>query len=144
MFCIHALYSSLYFPRNTRPAHNLGSVQFNSVFPGGSDGRASCLQCGSPRFDPWVGKISWRRKRHPTPVLLPGKFHGWRSHLVSYSPWGLKESDTTERLQCQCQCQFNSVAQLCLTLCNSMDCSMPGFPVHHLLLEFTQTCPSSW
>ena len=43
------------------------------------------------------GKIPWRRKWQPTPVLLPGKFHGQRS-LVSYSPWGLKESDTTERL----------------------------------------------
>ena len=29
-----------------------------------------------PRFDPWVGKIPWRRKWQPTPVLLPGKFHG--------------------------------------------------------------------
>ena len=40
---------------------------------------------------------SWRRKWQPTPVLLPGNFHGWRS-LVGYSPWGCKESDTTERL----------------------------------------------
>ena len=32
-----------------------------------------------------------------TPVLLPGEFHGWRS-MVGYSPWGHKESDTTERL----------------------------------------------
>ena len=35
--------------------------------------------------------------------------------------------------------QFSSVAQSCLTLCNSMDCSTPGLPVHHQLLEFTQT-----
>ena len=35
--------------------------------------------------------------------------------------------------------QFSSVAQLCLTLCNSMDCSTPGLPVNHQLLEFTQT-----
>ena len=35
--------------------------------------------------------------------------------------------------------QFSSVAQLCLTLCNPLDCSMPGFPVHHQLLEPTQT-----
>ena len=34
--------------------------------------------------DPWVRKIPWRRKWQPTPVLLPGKFHGWRS-LVGYS-----------------------------------------------------------
>ena len=40
---------------------------------------------------------TWRRRWHPTPVLLPGKFHGLRS-LVGYSPFGRKESDTTERL----------------------------------------------
>ena len=43
-----------------------------------------------------VGKIPWRGKWQPTPVLLPGKSHGWKS-LVGYSPWGRKESDTTER-----------------------------------------------
>ena len=41
--------------------------------------------------------MHWRRKWHPTPVLLPGKSHGWRS-LVGCSPWGLQESDTTEPL----------------------------------------------
>ena len=46
-----------------------------------------CLQCGRLGFDPRVGKIPWRRKWQPTPVLLPRKFHGWRS-LVGYSPWG--------------------------------------------------------
>ena len=66
-------------------------------FPGGSDGKSVCLQNGSPRFDPWVRKIHWRRKWQPTPVFLPGKFHGWRS-LVGYHPWGRKELDTTERL----------------------------------------------
>ena len=39
----------------------------------------------------------WRRQWHPTPVLLPGKSHGWRS-LVGCSPWGRSELDTTERL----------------------------------------------
>ena len=39
----------------------------------------------------------WRRQWHPTPVLLPGKSHGRRS-LVGCSPWGLEESDMTERL----------------------------------------------
>ena len=34
------------------------------------------LQCGRPRFDPWVGNILWRRKWQPTPVLLPGKSQG--------------------------------------------------------------------
>ena len=35
-----------------------------------------CLQCGRPGFDPWVGKIPWRRERLPTPVFWPGEFHG--------------------------------------------------------------------
>ena len=34
------------------------------------------LQCGRPGFDPWVGKIPWRRDRLPTPGFLPGEFHG--------------------------------------------------------------------
>ena len=47
------------------------------------------------RFDPWVGKIPWRRKRQSTPAFLPGEFHGQR-RLVGYSPWGHKELDTIE------------------------------------------------
>ena len=41
--------------------------------------------------------LQWRRQWHPTPVLLPGKSHGWRS-LVGCSPWGREESDMPERL----------------------------------------------
>ena len=41
--------------------------------------------------------IRWRRQWHPTPVLLPGESHGWRS-LVGCSPWGHEEWDTTEQL----------------------------------------------
>ena len=48
-------------------------------------------------LDPWVGKIPWRRAWQPTPVFLPEESHGQKS-LVGYSPWGHKESDTTERL----------------------------------------------
>ena len=55
------------------------------------------LQSRRPKFNPWVKKISWRRKWQPTPVLLPGKFHGWRN-LVDNSPCGSKELDTIEQL----------------------------------------------
>ena len=41
--------------------------------------------------------MPWRRQWHPTPVLLPGKSHG-RGSLVGCSPWGCKQSDTTEQL----------------------------------------------
>ena len=52
------------------------------------------LQCRRPGFDPWVGKIPWRKKWQPTPVFLPGESHGQRN-LVGYSPWGRKELDMT-------------------------------------------------
>ena len=54
-------------------------------------------QCRRPGFDPWVGKIPWRRKWEPTLVFLPGKFHGQRS-LEGYSPRGLKEPGTSQQL----------------------------------------------
>ena len=44
-----------------------------------------------------MGKISWRREWLPTPVFLPGEFHGQKS-LQGYSPWGYKELNMTERL----------------------------------------------
>ena len=54
-----------------------------------------CLWCGRPRFDPWVGKIPWRRKWQPTPLFLPGESHGRRS-LVGYCPQDSTELDKTE------------------------------------------------
>ena len=42
------------------------------------------------RFDPWVGKIPWRKAWQLTSVFLPREFHGQRS-LAGYSPWGRKE-----------------------------------------------------
>ena len=63
------------------------------------------MQCKKPRFDPWVGKIPWRRKWQSTPVFLPGKSHGGRS-LVGYSSCGHKELDTIEQLH------FLSITQI--------------------------------
>ena len=54
-----------------------------------------CRRCKRPGFNPRVGKIPWRRKWQPTPVFLPGDSHGQRG-LAGCSPWGSKESDTTE------------------------------------------------
>ena len=56
-----------------------------------------CLPWRRPEFHSWVRKIPWRREWLPAPVFFPGEFHGQRS-LVSYSPWGRKESDMTEPL----------------------------------------------
>ena len=67
--------------------------------PGGSGGKILCLQCWKPGFNPWVGKIPWRRKRQPPPVFLPGKFHGWRN-LVGYSPGGSKSRTRLSGFAC--------------------------------------------
>ena len=59
-------------------------------FPGGTSDEESACQyrrCKSCRIDPWVRKISWRKKWHPNSLFLPGKFHE-QSNLVGYSPWG--------------------------------------------------------
>ena len=63
-------------------------------FPGGTSVKKPNCQCRKPQRA-WVRKIPWRRAWQPTPVFLPGESHGQRS-LEGYSPWGRKESDTTE------------------------------------------------
>jgi len=64
-----------------------------------SDDQASD-RSARPWFDPWDGKILWRRKWQPTPLLLPRKFHGWRS-LVGYRPWNwTRLSDFTSLCVC--------------------------------------------
>ena len=59
-------------------------------FTGGSVIKESACQCRRHRrcrFDPWIGKILWRRKGQPTSVFLSGKSHG-QSSLTGYNPWG--------------------------------------------------------
>ena len=71
------------------------------------------LQCRRPGFNPWVGKIPWRRKWQPTPpVFLPGEFSGQRS-LAGYSPWGCKKSHMTERLTHLFCCPLHSWDLFC-------------------------------
>ena len=66
-------------------------------FPGPvcSVGKKSACSAGDPGSIP---ELAWRREWQPTPVFLPGEFHGQRS-LAVYSPWGHKELDTTKQLQ---------------------------------------------
>ena len=61
----------------------------------GSDGKDSICNARRPEFDPWVGKIPWKRASQYTPVFLPGESKGQRSR-AEYRPWGCKESDMTE------------------------------------------------
>ena len=112
----------------------------------------------------WVNhlmrKIPWRRKWLPTPVFLTGKARRYR-RLAGYSPWGHKESNMTENLSIHAHIwgypcgvynlswwamavstnilYIRSVAQSCPTLCDPMNNSTPGLPVHHQLPEFTET-----
>ena len=81
-----------------------------------------CLQSRRVGFDPWVGKIPWRRGWLLTPIFLPGEFHCRRS-LVGCRVWGCKESDTTEAI-------YHARAQAgwlyaCLTLTVSTLCDAP-------------------
>ena len=64
---------------------------------GVSDSKESACNVEDLGSIPGSGKIPWGREWQPTPVFLPGEFHGQRS-LEGYSPWGCKESDMTERL----------------------------------------------
>ena len=73
------------------------------MMPGGLDGKESACNAGDPGFDLWVGKIPWRGHGNPRQYSCLENPHGQKG-LVGYSPWGHKESDTTEQL---------STAQLC-------------------------------
>ena len=84
--------------------------------------------------------------------ILPWR-RPWTERLGRLQSMGSQILNTTEWLTCldlnlffylqifvyHDEVQFTLVAQLCPTLCDPMDCSMPGFPVHHQLPEFTQT-----
>ena len=97
------------------------------------------MQCRGPGFDPWVGKIPWRRERLPTAVFWPGEFHG------PYSPWGRKKLEMTVifTLRRLAEVMTNgssfSVTKSHLTLCITVGCGIPGSSVLHYLLEFAQT-----
>ena len=70
-------------------------------FAGGAGGTELASHCRRHKrhgFDPWVGKIPWRRKWQFIPVFLPGKSHGQR-RLAGYRPQDHKESDMTEQLK---------------------------------------------
>ena len=105
----------------------------------------------------------WSRKWQTTPVFLLENSMDRETRHATYSLWGHNESDTTDHTHISVcfksksallflfKCyflilhsqlssvQFSSVTQSCLALCNPMNCSTPGLPVHHQLPEFTQT-----
>ena len=83
-YCAHSPCSVLWAavaPETLLPAQVLqlstkSLLQYPKGFPGGASGKEFTCQCRRRRryeFDPWVGKIPWRRKQQPIPVFLPGK-----------------------------------------------------------------------
>ena len=98
------------------------------------------IDCQS-RFDAWdmvlrAGTVGWLRRM------------GWGGRSEGASGWGKHVHPMADSCQCMAKTttifwsnsvQFSSVTQSFLTLCNPMNCSMPGLPVHHQLSEFTQT-----
>ena len=99
-------------------------------FPGCSVSKESAYNSGDLGLIPWWGRSPGEGNGNPLQYLA-WEIHGERN-LASYSPWG-------HRVRHDWLTQFSSVAQSCLTLCSPVDCSTPGFPVHHQLLELTQT-----
>ena len=93
--------------RNPRPIFqslaslrlSLGLKDLHYAFHGasGKEPTFQCRRCKRLGFDPWVEKIPWRRAGLPTPVFFPGECYRQRNP-AGYSPWGHKESDTTEQL----------------------------------------------
>ena len=71
---------------------------------------AKAGRCKRRGINPWIGTIPWRRKRQPTPVFLPGRFHGEWSP-VGYCPWGHKESDTPEHI-CTLICSLDVISNI--------------------------------
>ena len=96
---------------------------------------------GRHYLDSGQGRRLRRRQWHPTPVLLPGKSHGWRS-LVGCSPWGLEESDMTERLHfhfsLSCIGEGNGNPLQCSCLENPRDGQAWGAAVYGVAQSRTQ------
>ena len=84
-----------------------------------------------------LGGIGGRRRRGWQRMRW---LHGITDTMDIKKPWEIvKDRELVCCSPQNCTVQFSSVAQSCPTLCDPMNCSMAGFPVHHQLLEFTQT-----
>ena len=124
-------------------------------FPGDSSGKEAACQCRRHKrhgLDPWVGKIPGEENGNLLQYFClenPMDRGAWWAtvHRVSKSWTQLKQLDpqkagsllTLTDVKLSCSVQFSSVAQSCPTLCDPMNRSTPGLPVHHQFPEFTQT-----
>ena len=122
---------------------------YSMGFSGGSDGKESACNVGDLGSIPGLGRSSGGGHGNPLQCYGLENPH-WQRSLVSYSQWGHRESDMSERLRtAQHNCIYHrklysmlccfSVTQSCPTLCNPEDHSTPGFPVLHYFWELAQT-----
>ena len=88
------------------------------------------VACQAPLFMGFSRQEYWRRLTFPIPRDLPDP---------EIQPMSLASPALAGGLLPLCHFRFSSVAQSCPTLCDPMNCSTPGLPVHHQLPEFTQT-----
>ena len=80
------------------------SIQGFSGHATGKESTFQCRRCKRCRFDPWVGKVPWRRARQLTPVFLPGESHGQRAwtatvHSIAKSQTRLKQLSTHAQIR---------------------------------------------
>ena len=92
------------------------------------------LQCRTPGFDPWVQRFPRKRAWQPTPVFLPGEFHGQRS-LAGHSLWGCKELDTSEQLTLTHSCAPSLVLGICSSCHSEVALWFPLYHTHWLTLR---------
>jgi len=93
----HPVFGPIYL-KVSKVAQTSESLSSNfSLACGGSDGKESACNAEDPGSVPGLGKSPGEGNGKSTPAFLPGEFHGQRI-LAGYSPWGFKESDTTEPL----------------------------------------------
>ena len=110
---------------DTTNNHFLSTYYAPRSFPGSTVVKNPSANAGDARDGgsvPGLGRSPWSRK--PTPVLLPGKFHGQRS-LAGYSSWGCKELDMTEQLNAcayatKCICMHAHTHTRIHTLCSKL------------------------
>ena len=103
------------------------------LLPWWLSGKESTCQCKRCRFNPWFGRMPWRRKWQPAPIFLPGKSH-WQRSLVGYSPWGHRRvrHDLVPRQHHHHRIKSSGGVSLRLILLETTRKSHPGFQVFYL------------
>ena len=114
------------------PSHCLIPLSFSSFWKA----KAQKMDCSQTTYTPSLHGHPLQRGRNREAAYLPPR--GISTAHVNV-PAAFPCINRFKWLRPDCSVQFSSVAQLCPTLCDPMDCSTPGLLVHYQLLEFTQT-----